>query len=136
MTTVNLKNTAADLAAYEPMILAWALNGGLAVLAGGVLHLSSTQTAAVTTITTAAAGIWTAARTTPPAVGAITGALGTALVAAGAFGLHLPGPQAGVAVAALSVVLSLILRQNVSPAAKPKTAQGGTPQEVPPQTRT
>jgi hypothetical protein len=50
-------------------------------------------------------------------VSTITGAVGTALAAVAAFGLHLSGDQIGATVTALSIALALLLRSNVSPAA-------------------
>ena len=47
-------NIEPDFVRYEPVIVAWALNGGLAVLLGNVVGISPTQEAAVTTIVTGA----------------------------------------------------------------------------------
>jgi hypothetical protein len=102
---------------YEPVILAWVLNGGLAVLLGNVFHISSTQEAAVTTILTALVGIFNWVMTKDHAVAGLVGFISTIAVAASAFGLHLTGAEIGAGVAILSGVLALVLRQNVSPAA-------------------
>ena len=110
-------NYLTNLERYEPVLLAWALNGGLAVLLGNLIHISSTQEAAVTTILTAAVAIYSAVRTRPFEVSIFTGAVTTIGVAAAAFGLHLPSAEIGVGAAVLSGVVALILRQNVSPSA-------------------
>jgi len=49
-------------------------------------------------------------------VSSITAAVGTCLTAVAAFGLHLTADQIGATVTAISIVLALLLRQNVSPA--------------------
>ena len=100
---------------YEPMVLAWVLDGGLAVLLGNVVHITSTQEAAVTTIATAIVAIYTAAKTKPPAVAALVGGLSTIAIAAGAFGLHLSAAEIGAGSAVLMGILALVFRQNVSP---------------------
>jgi hypothetical protein len=105
------------LAAYEPALLAWATSGGLAVACAFLFHLTRTQEAAVTVIATALAAVYVAARTRPVAVPVITGALVTAVAAAGAFGLHLTAGQTGAGEAAVSGLLALLLRSNVTPAA-------------------
>ena len=112
-----LSNLEPDFAKYEPVIVAWALNGGLAVLLGDVVHISTTQEAAVTTILTGAVAIYTAIKTDNFTVSGFTGALSTVLVAAAAFGLHLSSQEIGVGVAVIAGILGLILRQNVSPKA-------------------
>jgi hypothetical protein len=110
-------NLEPDFVKYEPVIVAWALNGGLAVFLGNVVKISSTQEAAVTTIVTALVAIYTAIKTDNFTVAGFTGALSTVLVAAGAFGLHLSSQEMGVGVAIIAGIFGLILRQNVSPKA-------------------
>jgi len=102
---------------YEPAILAWALNGGLAVLLGNVFHISSTQEAAVTTVLTAVTVIFTAVTTKPVEVSVLVGGVSTIAVAAAAFGLHLSAAEIGAGAAILSGVLGLVFRANVSPSA-------------------
>ena len=102
---------------YEPVILSWVLSGGLAVLLGNVIHITSTQEAAVTTIVTAAVGIYTWWKTSPHAVSGLVAFISTIAVAATSFGLHLTSAQIGAGVAILSGVLALLFRQNVSPTA-------------------
>jgi hypothetical protein len=106
-----------DFIKYEPVILAWALNGGLAVLLGDLFHITTTQEAAVTTIATGLVAVFTALHTKPFAVTAFTGALTTIAVAGAAFGLHLPAQDIGVGVAILASIAGLGLRANVSPVA-------------------
>jgi hypothetical protein len=122
-----MANWLSSVLKYEPVLLAWVLNGGLAVLLGNVIHISSTQEAAVTTIATAAVAIYTAWETRPVAVAAFVGALSTAAVAAGAFGLHFSNAEIGAGAAVLSGVLALILRQNVSSAAAVREANPPAP---------
>lgn len=102
---------------FEPAVILYSLNAGVALLVSFGLPLSGDQVAAVTVIATAILTIWTAIVTRPVAVSAITGALATALAAVGAFGLELSDEQQGSLVTAVSVVLALLLRSNVSPAA-------------------
>lgn len=101
---------------YEPVLLGWVLSGGLAVLLGNVVGISTTQEAAVTTIATALVGIFTWLKTTPHAVGGLVAFVSTIAVAAGSFGLHLSSAEIGAGAAILSGILALVLRQNVSPA--------------------
>lgn len=105
------------LLAYEPALVAWAINGGIAAVAGYVAHLSPTQTGAVTTITTALAAVYSAARARPVSVSALTGGVATVITAATAFGLHASADTTALIVTALSGVLGLLLRANVTPAA-------------------
>lgn len=106
-----------QLLSYEPVVAAWAVSGGLAILLGSVFHISSTEEAAVTTIVTALAGIYSWSMTQQKSVSILTGAISTIIVAAAAFGLHVPSNVLGVGVAVLSAVIMLVLRQNVSPTA-------------------
>ena len=103
------------LLAAEPAVAAWAANGGLALILGYVAHLSSVQEAAVTTIATALAAVFTAFRARPVAVSVLTGAIATAVTASAAFGLHLPAEVIAASVSLLSAVLGLVFRQNLTP---------------------
>jgi hypothetical protein len=100
---------------YEPVILAWALSGGLAVLLGNVIHISSTQEAAVTTVLTGLVTIFTAVKTRPTDVQLIVGGLVTIATAAAAFGLHLNAAQIGAGSAVLSGILALVLPRLTDP---------------------
>jgi hypothetical protein len=104
--------------AYEPVILAWAVNGGLAALLAYAVHLTSTQEAAVTTITTSVVAVITACKTRPVEVAVITGAVSTIAVASAAFGLHLPASSTATMMTLLGALLSLVLRQAQTPAVK------------------
>jgi hypothetical protein len=101
----------------EPAMIVYAVNAVVALVVAYGLPLTDTQTGAVTTLATAAVTIWTAVATRPVVVPAITGAVGTALAAVAAFGLDLSADQIGATVTVLSIVLALLLRQNVTPAA-------------------
>lgn len=92
------------------------------------LHVTHTQTAAITTIATAVLAVVTALMTRPPAVPVIAGALGTMLVAAGAFGLHLTDGQTATLVAFVSLAVAFFTHQNVTPKAGSPT---GTPLAYP-----
>lgn len=112
------------LLAYEPALAAWATNGGLALILAYLVHLNTVQEAAVTTIATALAAIWTASAARPVAVSALVGALATAVTAAGAFGLHLPAPVLAAGVSLLSSVLAVLFRANLTPAARLPKPEG------------
>jgi hypothetical protein len=103
---------------FEPAMVVYCVNAAVALLVAYGLPLSDGQVGAVTVIATAATTIWTAWATRPVVVPTITGAVGTALAAVAAFGLDLTSDQIGATVTALSIVLALLLRQNVTPAAR------------------
>jgi hypothetical protein len=105
----------AEVKDYEPVIVAWALSGGLAVLLGDVIHISSVQEAAVTTILTGLVALYTMVKTKEFTVTTFTGILTTIAVASAAFGLHLSSQQIGVGVAVIGGIIGLVLRQNVTP---------------------
>ena len=104
------------LLAYEPAALAWAVNGGIAIILSYLVHLTPTQLAAVTTITMALSTIYTAARARPVSVSILVGGLATIAVASAAFGLHLTADQIGTGVTVLSAVLGLLFRNSLTPA--------------------
>ena len=101
---------------YEPAVILYALNAGVALLVSFGLPLDQEQTVAITVIATALFTIWAAVITRPVVVSTITAAAASLLAAVGAFGFELSGDQQGAAVAALSAFLALMLRPNVSPA--------------------
>lgn len=101
---------------FEPAVIAYAVNAAVALLVAYGLDLSQSQVEAIAVITTAILAAVAAAMTRPVVVSAITGAVATALAAIAAFGLTLNTEQIGATVTALSIVLALLLRQNVSPA--------------------
>lgn len=108
---------------YEPVLLGWVLNGGLAVLLGNVFHISSTQEAAVTTIATAIVAIVTWFGTKDKVMSTLVGFISTIAVAASAFGLHLSSAEIGAGAAVLSGILALVFRANATPVAGVKPVQ-------------
>lgn len=102
------------LVQYEPAVLAWAINGGIAALVAFVFHVTPDQTAAVTVITTALSAVYTAIMARPVSVSILTGSVATIATASAAFGLHLGTDVIATIVAVLSSVLSLYFRQNLS----------------------
>lgn len=103
---------------YEPAVLAWAINGGVALVIGYLTPLTATQAAAVTLITTALATIYTAVKARPIVVSAVTGALATALTAVAAFGLDFSSASIANVVAVAGGLLGLLFRANLTPAIK------------------
>jgi hypothetical protein len=106
-----------DWVKYEPVVVGWALSGGLAVLLGEVIGISPGEEAAVTTILTGLVALYTMFRTKEFVATTFTGILTTIAVAAAAFGLHLSSQEIGAGVAVLGGVIALVLRQNVTPTA-------------------
>ena len=121
--TAYLKN----LLRYEPAVIAWAVNGGLALLLAFVFHFTSTQEAAAATIVTALATIYTLVKAGPSGVPGILGALATAVTAAAAFGFHPSAQVLAVCTSIASVLLPLIFRMNLTP----KAAEPAVPHEPP-----
>lgn len=110
---------------YEPAVIVYAVNAGVAALVAWGLDLSADQTGAINTIVTAVLAAVVAAMTRPVTVSAITGAAATVATALAAFGLHLTADQIGASVTVGSIVLALLLRQNVTPA--PAVTSGARP---------
>lgn len=108
---------------FQPAMYLYILNAGVALLVAFGLPLNSTVVAAITTIATAILAGVAAFMTRPVSVSALTGAAATILTAAGAFKLHLSANEIGAAVTALSIVLALLLHQNVTPVAKIQAAK-------------
>jgi hypothetical protein len=106
--------------AYEPAAASWALNGGIALLCAYAFGLTKTEEAAVATIVTALAAIYTAVRAKPATVPAIIGALTTAVTAAAAFGFHPSANIIAIGTSVASIVLSLVFRVNLTPKAAMK----------------
>lgn len=115
ISPVVVKKLFSYLNREEPAAAAWAVNGGLALLLGNFVHLTATQGAAVTTGVTAVVALFTMFRTTPAAVGMLTGTLSALAAASATFGLHLQPVQVSVAVAVMSGLMGLMTRANVSP---------------------
>ena len=118
-----MSNFISGLLKYEPVLLSWVLNGGLAVILGNVAHVSSTQEGAITTISTAVVAIFTWLKTKDKAVSTLVGLITTIATAASAFGLHLSSAELGTGAAILSGVLALAFRANATPKAGVKPVQ-------------
>lgn len=101
---------------FEPAVIAYAVNAAVALLVSYGLPMTQGQVEAVTVITTALAAIVAAVMTRPLVVSAVTGALATIMAALAAFDWNFTADQISNTVAVASVVLALLLRQNVSPA--------------------
>lgn len=99
----------------ESSILAYGLNALVTAWVAFGFRASPAQVAAVTTIGAAVCTICTAFAARPVSVPVITGAVATCASASAAFGLHLSAAQIGAGVPVLSLVLSLILRQAITP---------------------
>jgi hypothetical protein len=121
-----------SLLKYEPAVLAWALNGGFALVVVFLLHFTKTEEAAAATIVTALAAAYTAIKARPSIepvsaiVPVVTGALATAVTAAAAFGFHPSAEVTAAVVAVVSAVLRLVLRLNITPVATLKRMQQAT----------
>lgn len=98
-----------------PALVLYSLNALVSFLVAFGLHLSATQTGAITVIATAVLAGGAALFTRPVAVSAFAAAAATAVSALAAFGLHLSADQIGSATVLLSVVLAFLTHQNVSP---------------------
>lgn len=101
----------------EPNEVLYCLNALLAMLVAWGVQATPTQTGAILTIATAVITIITTAMTRPVQIALITGAATTVLTAAATFGFHLSTAQISTGVTVLSIVLALLLRQNVTPVA-------------------
>jgi hypothetical protein len=124
---VNIWQRLKALLAYEPAVLAWAVNGGIATGLAFVAHLSPVQVAAVTTITTVLSAVYTAIRAHPVSVSLLTGAVATIATASAAFGLHLSAAVIATAVTVLSAVLGLVFRASLTPKAGRRPEVPDTP---------
>ncbi|MFE3449609.1 hypothetical protein ACFXJ8_11805 [Nonomuraea sp. NPDC059194] len=101
----------------EPAVWVYTINTLVALLVAYGLPLTQLQVATISTMSTAVLAAIVAILTRPFVVSALTGAVGTTLTAVAGFGLELSEAQIGATVTALNVVLALVLRMNVSPAA-------------------
>jgi hypothetical protein len=99
----------------EPSVLVYAASALVTAWVAFGFRASPGQTAAVATIAAALVTIITAFMARPVSVPVITGAVATIATAAAAFGLHLSAAEIGAGVPVLSLVLSLVLRQAVTP---------------------
>ena len=124
---MNLVRKIVSLVANESAIVLYALSALVTAWVAFGFRASPAQTAAVATIGTAVVAIVTAFATRPVSVPVITGAVATIATASAAFGLHLTSAQIGAAVPVLSLVLSLVLRQAVTPLVTLKRQQAHQP---------
>lgn len=100
----------------EPAAILYALQAILAALvAFGVFGLTEESAAWVLTIGNGVMALIVAVVTRPFVVSALTGAVQTILTGLISFGLPLTTEEMGALITALSVVLALVLRPNVSP---------------------
>jgi hypothetical protein len=111
----------------EPAVFMGALNALVTAWVAFGFRASPGQTAAVTTTGVAIVAIVTAFATRPVSVPVLTGSVATIATAAAAFGLHLSSAQIGAGVPVLALVLSLVLRQAVTPLATVRQAQPQVP---------
>lgn len=96
---MNLISRIRTWLAFNPSVTAWFFNGGAALFVAYALGLSHVQEAAVATIISALATIYTAVRARPVGIPLLLGALATGITAAGAFGLHPSAKVLGLLVA-------------------------------------
>ena len=127
---MNLVRKIVSLVANESAIVLYALSALVTAWVAFGFRASPAQTAAVATIGTAVVAIVTAFATRPVSVPVITGAVATIATASAAFGLHLTSAQIGAAVPVLSLVLSLVLRQAVTPLVTLKRQQAHQPEHA------
>jgi hypothetical protein len=109
----------------EPAVIAYAVNAFVAMLVAWGLGLDEAMVDAISVITTALLAAVVAAMTRPVVVPTLAGAAATILTAFAAFGWDLSANAISTSVTAGSIVLALLLRQNVSPA--PVVAKVGPP---------
>jgi len=100
----------------EPAVILFTLNALLAVFVAWGDTPDVKTIGIVITAATGVATIITALLTRPMGVALFKGGATTVLIAFGSFGLHLSADRIGAIVAALSIVLGLLLRQNITPA--------------------
>lgn len=104
-------------AKYSPVFVLYALNTLVAALVTWGLPLTTTQTAAISTIATAVLGLVAAFAVHPFPIPAATAAISTVLVAAAAFGFHLGQDKITALVGVVSLVAAYITHQLVTPQA-------------------
>jgi hypothetical protein len=101
---VNLISRIRTWLAENPAITAWFFNGGAALFVAYALGLDHIEEAAIATIISAAATVYTAVRARPVAIPLLIGALVTGITAAGAFGFQPSAKLIGLLVALGSLV--------------------------------
>lgn len=103
---------------FEPALILYVVNTLVSVLVSFGLNLSMTQTAAISTISTAVLGLVAAFLVKPMVIPTITAAISTILVGVAAFGWQLPPEKITGVVTVVGLVLGLITRQLVVPKSK------------------
>lgn len=106
---------AVALARNEPAILAYAISAAITAWVAFGFRAPAHDVADTSMIGTAVVTILTALAARPASVLVITGAVVELLTLAGAFGLHLTSAQIGAATPLISIVVSLLLRQALTP---------------------
>ena len=101
----------------NPSAILFGLNAAIAMATAWGLNLSPDAQGALVTIATAVITIVTAAATRPVGLQLITGAVASAAVAFGAFGLHLSAGQVSTGTVMLSLVLAGIFHLAHTPVA-------------------
>ena len=115
---VHVRDDQVTFFGREPAAILYALQSLLAVaVAFGWFGLTEESAGWVMTIANGVASLIVAVLTRPVVIGAITAAFQTILTGLVSFGLPLTQEQSGALIAALSVILGLLLRQSVTPAA-------------------
>jgi len=115
---VNYLKQLLNLIRTEPAVILFGVNTAVALAVSWGWHLTADQTGAITVITTAVLSILTAVLVREVSLPVIKGGLTSVLIALGAFHLHFSPSAIGSTTAAVSIVLGLLLRQNLTPLAK------------------
>lgn len=105
---------------FEPALILYVVNTLVSVLVSFGLNLSMTQTATISTISTAVLGLVAAFLVRPIVIPTVTAAISTVLVGVAAFGWHLPPEKITGVVTVVGLILGLITRQLVVPNSKAK----------------
>jgi hypothetical protein len=112
---MNMFQRFAQWLAKEPAVLAYAVSGGVTVWVAFGFRAPAHDVAAVQMIGAAIVTIITAFTTRPVSVPVVTGGLTEIATAAGAFGVHLTAAQIGALAPVVLIVVSLLLRQAITP---------------------
>lgn len=114
---MNTLQKIADWVKGESAVIMYALNAAVTAWVAFGFRASPDQVAAVALIGTAVITAVTAFATRPVSVPVITGAVAAIATSSAAFGLHLTAAQIGAAAPLFSIILSLVLRQAITPVA-------------------
>jgi uncharacterized protein (DUF697 family) len=113
-------------AALNPVVIAWAANMAVTLVAAFGLKLTRDQVGAVQVFAAAAVAVATALTARPWYIPGITGAAAAVMTGCAAFGLRWTPEQVGLASSGLSLVLMLLTHQSVIPAAAARRGLTGT----------